>query len=278
MNPAASQAELVKELHQDLARKYQLHARKVEEIWLSLGKVKRMEAIKAGSARGEVLKTREDRSLGNVYKVIPEWNLYDLTKPGSDLLDILRQRATKSLCEQYCEGVNGVPGDALFIMESMRVNNLRHSESFRYCFTMFMDEEKYGMSYRVTDARRYNETMVDLSVAVKAGACVPQSTGELILLRQMYLMQALNIVVEDILKIGSTSRQKESRSKKPDGGAAAALSKLSLDTNAEKLSFEDLNARVLDQASSLEEYVNLCRTEPTFLAHAVNMWFLVDLN
>src|SRR5277367_3402454 len=132
---------------------------------------------------------------------MPEWNLRDITEPESDhLLDPLKRRATKSLCEQYREGINGGQGDAAFISNSMRVNNLRHVDSFKYCFTLFMDEDQYGQSFRVTDPARYRETMADLSVVVNAGLCVPQSTGEFILERQLYTLQALNILVEDILE------------------------------------------------------------------------------
>ncbi|PGH30115.1 hypothetical protein GX50_07135 [[Emmonsia] crescens] len=274
MDEVQPRVELLKELQQDLARKYQLHGVKIQDIWRSLGKRKRMEAVTAGAAKGEVLKTRKDRSMGNVYKVMPEWNLQDLTEPGSDhLLDLLEHRATTSLCEQYREGPKGALGDGESIMESMRVNNLRHINPFKYCFTMFMDDKSYGMSYQVSDLNAYRETMAALSPAVKAGACVPQSTGELVLERQTYLLQCLNIVVEDILDIGSTTRLKESVPKKPNDAGATALSKLSINCSTEKLSLEDLIAHAVDQASSLEEYVNLCRTEPTFLAHVANSWF-----
>ena len=55
------------------------------------------------------------------------------------------------------------------------------------------------------DAARHRETMAGLSVAVEAGFCIPQSTGELILERQLMMLQALNIMVEDILEGGSTA-------------------------------------------------------------------------
>ncbi|KKZ61514.1 hypothetical protein EMCG_00593 [[Emmonsia] crescens] len=81
---------------------------------------------------------------------------------------------------------------------------------------MFMDDKSYGVSYQVSGLNANRETMAALSLAVKAGACVPQSTGELVLERQTYLSQCLNIVVEDILDIGSTMRHKESVPKKPN--------------------------------------------------------------
>jgi len=51
--------------------------------------------MKAGATDGTILKYPIDRSLGNVYKFLPKWNLRDITDPNSNsLLDILRHRAT----------------------------------------------------------------------------------------------------------------------------------------------------------------------------------------
>ncbi|RHZ43625.1 uncharacterized protein CDV56_100351 [Aspergillus thermomutatus] len=275
MNETGETPALLKELHCDLRRKYQLHGSRIEQIWLSLDQSQRDKAVKAGAAGGHVLADPTDRTMGNVYKVTPEWNLRDLTQPESDyLLNHLKHRATKSLSDQYREGVHGSLGDHAFILESMRVNHLRHTDPFRHCFTLFIDEDKYGQSFKVADSAKYREVMAGLSTAVNAGLCVPQSTGELILQRQMYLLQALNILVEDILEKGSTSRQKTTtRPKKPEEAARAALSTLSIDPKPEKISLEGLLARALDQKTALEDYVTLCRTEPVFLAHVVNGWF-----
>jgi hypothetical protein len=274
MDASTEKSALIKELHRDLARKYQVHGARIEQIWRSFNRRQREEALKAGAAEGLVLKDPTDRTMGDVYKIMPEWNLRDITEPESDyLLDHLKDRATKSLFDQYREGVNGGPGDHAFISNSMRVNNLRHVNPFKYSFTLFIDEDQYGQSFRVTDPAKYRETMAGLSVAVNAGLCVPQSTGELILERQLYLLQALNIMVEDILSGGSASRNARTRPKKPEEAARAALSTLSIDPKPDKLSLQDLLANAIDQKSSLENYLNLCRTEPSFLAHIVNNWF-----
>ncbi|KAB8207493.1 hypothetical protein BDV34DRAFT_191805 [Aspergillus parasiticus] len=265
--------DLIKELQRDLARKYKLHGPKIEGIWHSLGKGQREKVIRAGAAEGQMLKSPIDRSLGDVYKFIPDWNLRDITNPDSDyLLDCLKHRATKSLCEQYIEGVNGGPGDAAVILKSMQVHGLKHVEPFRYSFTLFMDEERYGQSFTVSDREKYKETMAMMKVGVDAGLIVPQSTGELILERQSILLTSMNIVIQDILEAGSTVETK-GRSKKSEKAAREAMSKLTIDQKPEKLSLEDLAALSLDQKSALEDYVLLCRTEPEFLAHAVNAWF-----
>ncbi|KAB5511165.1 hypothetical protein GE09DRAFT_1295662 [Coniochaeta sp. 2T2.1] len=52
----------------------------------------RTRCLKAGAAEGTILKHRNDVSLDNVCKFVPEWNLYDLAENGPDfLLDILKQ-------------------------------------------------------------------------------------------------------------------------------------------------------------------------------------------
>lgn len=274
MDDPMGNGEVIKELQRDLARKYRIHGAKIQEIWRAFDKGQRTQAVKAGAAEGVVLKDSGDRSMGNVFKFMPEMNLRDITEPGSDyVLNILKHRATKQLSEQYIKGPDNGPGDHAVIVHNMRVNNLRHLDDFQYSFTLFMDEETYGQSYDTKTKAEYERAMADLSVVVNAGLCVPQSTGELILLRQLYTLQMLNILVEDILEIGSTSRNTKQPSKKPEEAARAALSKLSIIPKPEKLSLQELMASALDQKSSLDVYLSLCREEPAFLAYAVNIWF-----
>ncbi|OJJ51136.1 hypothetical protein ASPZODRAFT_11979 [Penicilliopsis zonata CBS 506.65] len=271
MNPSASDtSSVLKELHRDLVRKYSRHGAKVEELWRSFGQGARVKAMKAGAANGEVLKNPTDRSMGNVYKMLPEWNLRDVTEPESDyLLDMLKHRATKTLVEQYQQG------DAEFIFNSIRDNGLRHADEskLKYCFALFMDEQSYGRCMQVTDPARYQQTMSDLAFAVNARVCVPQTTGELIMQRQIYLLQSLNIIIEDILDMGSTTRASNTRSKKPEDVARAALEKLSIVPKPEKFSLAQVIASAQDQKSALQDDFDLCCTEPAFLEHVVNLWF-----
>ncbi|OJJ66190.1 hypothetical protein ASPBRDRAFT_59870 [Aspergillus brasiliensis CBS 101740] len=237
MDDVGDNAELVRELHRDLARKYRLHGSRIEQFWRQFGKAKREAAFRAGAAGGAVLRSPNDQSMGD-----------------------------------YQQGVNGGPGDAAVILESMRTKNLRHVQPFHYSFTMFLDGPDYGRSYDVPDPDKYREVMAGLATAVQAGICVPRSTGELILMRQTYFLQTLNILIEDILDQGSSLPQ-NTRPKKTEKAAREALSSLSLDSKPEKLSLEDLAARAWDQKTALEDYLYLCRTEPEFLTHVVNIWF-----
>jgi rubrerythrin len=82
--------EMIKDLHRDLARKLQRHGSRVEQMWRSLGQEQREKALKDGAREGDILAHSQDASLGNVYKIMPEWNLQDLTPSSSELLlDIL---------------------------------------------------------------------------------------------------------------------------------------------------------------------------------------------
>ncbi|KAF2995266.1 hypothetical protein E8E13_003976 [Curvularia kusanoi] len=69
-------------------------------------------------------------------------------------------------------------------------------------------------------------------------------------MRQLYLLQSLNIVIEDILDV----RQKPENSRKPPKGPSDIV-------------------EVLDTKSSLDDHVDLLNTEPIVLAHDVNFWF-----
>ncbi|KAF2415913.1 hypothetical protein EJ08DRAFT_684379 [Tothia fuscella] len=257
--PELGKEDGVRILHEDLARKYQLHRPKIEQLWRSFNAKQRARVFKAGIYKGIVLKHSRDWALGDVYKVIPELNLKDIAESGPDhILDMLEHRATKPLVQQYCEGVNGGPGDCEFILNSMRDNNLRYVEEFKYAFTIF-EEDGYGESYCSPNASKFQIALTILARSFENGI-------------EIETLQTLNILVEDILDASST-RSTQTRTKKSTEVIATALSKLAILPQPEKLSLQDLIAIVLDQKSSLYECLNLCHTEPVFFAHAVNAWF-----
>ncbi|KAJ3535188.1 hypothetical protein NM208_g7237 [Fusarium decemcellulare] len=268
----AQSHEMVEELHQDLAQKYKRHAIAIETAWRSFDRRQRTKCLKAGAADGAVLKHPTDASLGNVYKFVPELNLRDITEPGSDfLLDHLKHRATQSLVEQYCNGVGGGPGDRDFIDEMMRTKRLRHVNPFKNCYTTFM-ESKYGHSFKVAPAHEA-EVLADLAFAVNAGALIPQSQGELILQRQITLLQVLSVLIDDILDEGSKTRTRKQAPKATKEGSTAAVSKFNLQEAPAKLTLADLATAARDQTASFEEQLILLRTEPSVLASMVNIRF-----
>ncbi|PLB45801.1 hypothetical protein P170DRAFT_512426 [Aspergillus steynii IBT 23096] len=267
-----SKADVVRELHSDLARKYKRHAAAIENIWRSFDSSQRAKCAKAGAAGGVVLKHRRDQSMGNVCMVIPEYNLREMTESGPDFcLDLLKHRATKSPFEQYCGGVNGGLGDHLLIEEMVHKEGLRHTHPFKDCYTMFMDGPQYGWSFEVTGNK--DEVMAPFQPAIRARLCLPQSVGELVLERQMYMMQGLTILIDDILDQGSKTRDRKQKPKRSDNVATEALSKLNIRGSPPKPTLPDLIASAQDQQESQREFLNLLTNEPTVLAHAVNIWF-----
>ncbi|RBQ79664.1 hypothetical protein FVER14953_12694 [Fusarium verticillioides] len=189
----ANSSEMVRELHGDLQRKWKAHGPRVETAWRSFNKAQRAKCMKAGSADGVVLKHSSD------------WNLADITAPNSDFLfDILKHRATKTLFEQYAEGVSGTLGDRHLIEKMVREKNLRHVDPFKHSYTYFYDE-KYGESFTV-QPRHLEEVMKGLRIAVDHGVLIPRSLGELVLQRQITILQLLNVMIEDILDQGSQTR------------------------------------------------------------------------
>jgi hypothetical protein len=267
--------ETIKELHRDLAKKYRQHGPRIEQMWRSLSAEQRKKIMQAGSRDGAVLKHAEDTSLENVYKFIPEWNIRDITSPSSDFfLDMLKHRATSSLQAQYTDGFGGRPGDHAHIVDMMKRKNLKLINASQYegCYTLFLTEDGYGESVKILAEKR-EEVLANMKPAIEAQLIVPQTTGELILMRQTNLLQLLNFAIEDILDTASTTRTQAKRPKKPTDDATAALAKLSVHSPPKKVELSHLVDMAQDQNSSRADLVVLISTEPTVLAHEVNFCF-----
>lgn len=269
-------SDVVKDLHRDLGRRYRVHGPKITQIWRSLSQAQRTKVVKAGAAEGVVLKHSNDLSLGNVYKMLPEWNLRDITAPESDFfLQMLHHRATTSLLDQYHAGFNGRPGDYEFIMEMMQTKNLRHVEPYKDCWSFFVSDDMYGDSFELFKEKEMS--LREFMPMIRDGACIPQGTGELLLTRQIYILQSLTIIIEDILEEGSTTRTQKELPKKSADVASAALSKLSIQPTPSKLDLPDLHTSALDQKALLGDVLNLICTEPVVFEHVVNTWFFSSL-
>ena len=151
---------IVKELQKDLVRKYERHHDAVGRYWRSFDANQRARCMKAGAKDAKLLEHPLDRALGNICKFIPEWNLRDITRPGSDaLLDLLDHRTSKSLYDQYYDGLNGGKGDANFILDMIHNGGLRLDQTQfpgldDDCYMQFTDGQDYGTSIRVNPQHR----------------------------------------------------------------------------------------------------------------------------
>ncbi|KAL2889552.1 ipa protein [Ceratocystis lukuohia] len=266
------------QLKKDLDLKWQLHGDTCQSVWATLNKKQREKCMRAGSMEGAVLKSPRDDSLGNVNKFLPEWNLEDVTKPSSNhLIKLIEHRATRSLTQQYAEGVDGGLGDYHFILD-MVVSRRLHcadNERMKDCWTLFIEGPEYGTSYRIVDERAKS----GFGPAIKASVCIPQEVGELILYRQMYLLQVMNIIIEDILEINSVDEPIPEAAKaknKKSGKASGDQSTQSLAIRpapAVKRTLQDLIPLVQDQADGVQEFLTLLTTSAPLLANEVNHRF-----
>ncbi|GAO19768.1 hypothetical protein UVI_02041690 [Ustilaginoidea virens] len=271
-------ADHLRELYGDLSRKYKTHSAAIARIWRSLDGPQRAKCFKAGAAGGVVLQHSADKSLGDVYKFVPEMNLRDVAKPGSDfLLHLLQHRATVPLSEQYCRGVvDGELGDHGFILKMMTEKGLRHAQRFKDSYTLFYDDEEYGNSITIVSGRA--ESLAALAPGIRAQVVVPQSMGELIITRQTTILQLLNILIEDILEAGADGRSQKPAPKKPAGPASQALPRLTSSTRGQqpKLTVPEVSASAHEQQLCLEDHLELMLTEPRALAHVVNIRFFTQ--
>ncbi|KAL2755419.1 hypothetical protein ACRALDRAFT_2041791 [Sodiomyces alcalophilus JCM 7366] len=224
--------------------------------------------MKAGAYRGHVLETPSDKSLGDACKIIPEWNLRDVASSSPDyFLDHLRHRATTTLEQQYARGCDGRPGDHHHIVEMVEKKGLRPVRRFPNCYTFFIDGDKYGQSFEITND--HAGAMAAFRPAINAGLCLPQSTGQLILDRQSTILQLLFGMMEDVLEAGQTTALAKHHSRRPqkaeeDGGEKPTPVAVNL---------PDLVSAAADQMSAYNEHLALLREEPVVLAYAVNITF-----
>jgi hypothetical protein len=114
------------------------------------------------------LKDLENQPIDNPYNISPELRIGDVDNLDSaEVLDKLKHRATTSIYEQYCEGLRGNSGDHAFIINIMPFDNSPLSERFKNGFTLFLDEDQYGDSMKVTDPAKFDRIMADLSVVCR---------------------------------------------------------------------------------------------------------------
>ncbi|KAI9170537.1 hypothetical protein HJFPF1_00005 [Paramyrothecium foliicola] len=161
----------------------------------------------------------------------------------------------------------------IFMPGQVYVNELNESgtagvdESYRPLFGKAM----VATSPLVT--KDHAETLSAFAPAIRARLCVPQATGELILQRQITLIQSLIILVDDILEAGSPASDESGKLKKSTNATTDAMLNLSITAPPVKVTLPDILANSQEQSESLRDYLNLLATEPVVLAYAVNIWF-----
>jgi hypothetical protein len=187
----------IQELYHDLTRKYRNVGNKVDAIWRRFTPKQREEAMRQSSGDGKVLKHSGDRTLGNFYMFVPEYNLRDMSSEPEHFLSILRFRASTPLSHQLYEGVNEGPGDR----EIVEKTGMYYRDAPPEERMVFLEGENYGkmiMPRPVSSGSDPRDT-TDFFL-------IRSALGRPILFRQQHLFQFLNHIVEDILDLGSETR------------------------------------------------------------------------
>lgn len=250
----------LRELHQDVARKYRNVGTKLDGIWRRLTPGQREYAIRRSSPNGDVLKHSRD-------KVIPEFNLRDMTPEPEYFLNVFKFRASTSLYSQLFEGVNQYPGDRE-LAESSEMWDTSISKQEK---TLFHDGEQYGQSY-VPGEPREEELLGLLSGNINHTIVSRRTCGEFILLRQHLLLTALNHIVYEILYLDDPNDKKLS-TKTVNKARITATSNLAIEPQNVKSSLPEVCAMALESKAALADYLHLLRTESIVLNQAVNAAF-----
>lgn len=103
---------------------------------------------------------------------------------------------------------------------------------------------------------------------------IDKSTAELVLMRQMNLLQSLVIVIDDILEEGSPTRTTKVAGATPKKDAHPAdLAQIKRAPAPKNIGLSGLVSITCSQRDSADEHLKLLSTEPVVLAHAVNFAF-----
>ncbi|KAM0705513.1 hypothetical protein Q7P35_006872 [Cladosporium inversicolor] len=190
-----------------------------------------------------------------------------MTSRPEHLLNILEFRALTPLPGQLYESANGVPGDLELIERSAAY----YSQDSRGEQTFFKAGYLYGKSIKLDPATvsLYPELLYDDHPFI-----IPSALGQRVLSREQNLFQYLNHLVEEILNIGSETRNTKVPEKNANEAAITAVSKLQVVPQALKSSLPDVFAQARESKAALGDALHLLRTEPVVLNQAVNAGYL----
>ena len=254
----------VQELYHDLGRKHRNVGTKVDAIWRKFTPQQRAKAMKELTGDGKVLKHSRDRRLDDLYMYIPEYNLEDMTSNPEHFLNIFKFRATTPLHVQLYESANGGPGDR----QLMEATGMRYRDALPEERTVFFEGELYGTS--IVPKPGSSGILPGQPPNGSSLILIPSGVGQLILLRQQYLLQFLNHIVEEILDLGSETRNTAAPEKHEHEALNTAILNLNVRPKPLKSSLPEVSTQALESKAALEDYLHLLRTEPVVLNQAVN--------
>lgn len=256
----------IPELQRDLQRKYRNVGGKIETIWRTFHPKQREKAMRETVGDGKVLRNSRDPGLGGLKQFLPDWNLEDITSTPDFFLDRLKFRVEKDLHFQHFEGVNGEQGDREIVRDAAQI--IDAGRDGEYASFVKLDKD-YGRWLKPNGAegRRAVEDF-----AARWGLFVPDNEATLLIARQQTTFIYYNHLIEEILELDSDSKaQKAPPVKRATKGPANAMAKLTLEPKPLKVSIAEVISQAVEQKVASEDYLELLRSEPVVLNHAVNM-------
>ncbi|KXS94242.1 hypothetical protein AC578_10103 [Pseudocercospora eumusae] len=256
----------IPELQQDLRRKYRNVGGRVQDIWRNFTPKQRAAAMRETVGDGRLLRNSRDPGLAGLKRFLPDWNLEDITSTPDFFLDRLQFRVETDLHHQHFEGVHGAPGDRQVIQAAARTIDVGRSGEFAAFVNLGKD---YGRWLKPIGAE--GRRAVD-DMAARFGLIVPANEAYSIIIRQTATFLHYNHLIEEILDIDSENRAKKVSSvRRTTNEPAKAMAKLTLAPKPLKASIAEVLSQAAEQKVASEAYLDLLRSEPVVLNHAVNM-------
>ncbi|KAK5757473.1 hypothetical protein LTS12_012431 [Elasticomyces elasticus] len=194
----------------------------------------------------------------------------DLQRKYRNVGSKVQFRVETDLHHQQFNGVNGGPGDREVIRTAVERRQRRMADGKDH-WAVFLDLGKdYGrwMKPNVAEGMTAAEGMA----ARYPLGMMPAYEAMPFLNRQTTTYIFYNHLIEEILELGSDSRAKSARpGKKSTRETADAMAKLTIAPEPLKASISEVIAQAHEQKMASEDYLELLRSEPVVLNHAVNM-------
>ncbi|EFQ26884.1 uncharacterized protein GLRG_02055 [Colletotrichum graminicola M1.001] len=163
----------VRQVSRDLTSRWQRYGTRFEYMWRSF----------SPEDRTEILNVANPTLVGQELDFAPHWDNENMAEDPSVLVNILRHRATATLPEQAFESsVNG-PSDLEVIKESQQYIDWGLPRGNAY--VAFCEGEKYGVPHKAADQKTVAAALLPPG---KEHLCVPVIYGDLVLLRQAFII------------------------------------------------------------------------------------------
>ncbi|KAK1585420.1 uncharacterized protein LY79DRAFT_660491 [Colletotrichum navitas] len=173
----------VRQLSRDLASRWRRYGTKFESMWCSFSQEDRAEILHVAMPR------TEGEGKGE-FDFVPYWDLEKMAEDPSILVNTLKHRATAKLPEQaVMSSVNG-PSDLEVITRAFPEQiawGLRRGDAY----IAFCEGEKYGVPHKATNR---GAAAAALLPPGKDDLCVPVVYGDLVLLRQSFIIGTIGTV------------------------------------------------------------------------------------